>query len=508
MALIRAAGSCALWAFLAGVLTCGCSTAQRKSHVAGNLVPGARAVVPASDQQKRPVSAPPSLAGESQSVSHAGYEAPQVGDNPPRPSHGAMGSDDSSLSLEELVAAVRERNPTLQAAWAAWAAASERYPQAVALDDPMFQSMFAPGSFPSTSNVQSSYYLGIGQKIPWFGKRALRGDMAQAEANALALDSQEVQLRLEEATRVAYFDYYLVHRELELIRANIGDTQKFRGTAQRKFELALVTYQDVLQAEVELAKLESQLIEFEQNGRVTTARINTLLHRAPAHPLPPPVVTLPIGGELPPVEMLRQLAVEQRPELSALASRLQAEQAAVELACKEFYPDFEFMGRYDQFWTDVEQRPQVGMNMNIPLNQSRRRAAVREATCRLAKMQAEYQQQIDNILHDVQAAYARAEGSRQTVQLYADKILPKAQENVEAATSGYEAGTIDFLRLIEAQRELLGLREKQQAAIAEYHRRRAGLERIVGSPLAAFVSVPDPHSIWQSPIDRWPRDER
>ena len=42
-----------------------------------------------------------------------------------------------------------------------------------------------------------------------------------------------------------------------------------------------------------------------------------------------------------------------------------AEQNAVALACKEFYPDFEFMGRYDAFWTDRVQRGQVGMNMNI-----------------------------------------------------------------------------------------------------------------------------------------------
>ena len=64
------------------------------------------------------------------------------------------------------------------------------------------------------------------------------------------------------------------------------------------------------------------------------------------------------------------------------------------------------MGRYDQFWTDVEQRPQVGMNVNMPLNQSRRNAAVREATFRLSKMQAEYEQQVDNIRHDVEAGLA------------------------------------------------------------------------------------------------------
>jgi outer membrane protein TolC len=250
----------------------------------------------------------------------------------------------AELALEQLVTEVHRRNPTLQASLAAWASAAERYPQVVALDDPMLQSMLAPGTFPNSSNVQSSYYVGI----------ALQ---------------------------------------------------------------------------------------------------------------------------------LREVALQQRPDLAAQAARIQAEQASLALACKEYYPDFEFMGRYDQFWTDVEQRPQVGMNVNVPLNLSRRNAAVREATFRLSKMQAEYEQQVDNILHDVEAGLARLDGSHQKVALYTDRILPAARANVESANSGYVAGAVDFLRLIEAQRELIELQEKHQEAIAEHHRRRAELERVVGAPI-------------------------
>jgi outer membrane protein TolC len=388
----------------------------------------------------------------------------------------------AELSLDRLLDEVQQRNPSLQASLAAWSAAAERYPQVVALDDPMFQTMLAPASFASSSDVQSSYSVGIAQKFPWPGKRALRGQMAQAETNAASLDSQEVQLRLTEATRVAFFDYYLVFRESELNGANVDAVHKFRETANIKYESSLVTQQDVLQADVEIAKLESRRIELQQNQRVAVARINMLLHRAPDFHLPRPPAALAIGGNPYSVESLQQLALE-RPELAAQASRIQAEQAAVELACKEFYPDFELMGRYDQFWTDREQRPQIGLNVNIPLNQSRRQAAVREATFRLRKMQAEYEQQIDSIRHDVEAGFARLDGSRKMALLYDQKILPAARKNVESANAGYAAGKVDFLRLIQAQRELIELQEKQQEAVAEYFRRRAELERAVGMPI-------------------------
>ncbi len=384
------------------------------------------------------------------------------------------------LPLDELVAAVKARNPSLQAAMAAWSAAANKYPQAIALDDPMFQSMYAPATWSAASNVQGSYYFGVAQKIPWSGKRALRGNQANWEATAASFDVGEAQLRITEAARLAFVDYYLNQRERELNAASREALRGFRDIARAKYEANQVTQQDVLQADVELAQFEQQQIDLNQEQIVAMARINTLLHRRPDHPLPAPPRKLPITDELPLVEGLREWAVEHRPELQAMSARLQAEQSAVALACKEFYPDFEVMGRFDRFWTDREQQPQLGLNMNIPLNQSKRHAAVQEALWRVHKMQAEYAQATDTIRSEVQSAHARVRGSQHKIGVFESKILPAAQDNLRAAESGYEAGTVDFLRLIEAQRQVLDLREKYQMAIADFHRRAAELERAVG----------------------------
>lgn len=482
MSLFRTARAYALPAVAVLPLFVGCTTASR---------PASGPPIAAASPRigKSPATVPATAMPASSASGRSGTPITQVDYEEPAPSTDCLlFADDvddpfagqAELALEPLVGEVHRRNPTLQAALAAWSAAAQRYPQVVALDDPMLQSMLAPGSFPSSSNVQSSYYVGLAQKIPWWGKRDLRGQIAQAQANAAGFDSQEVQLRLTEITRIAYFDYFLVGREMELNRENVAAMQQFRSAASSKYESNQVTQQDVLQAEVELAKLESRQIELDQNERVTLARINTLLHRLPDHPLPRPPAALPADDSLPAAEALRQIAIEHRPDLAAQANRIQAEQSSIALACKEYYPDFEFMGRYDQFWTDVEQRPQVGMNVNVPLNQTRRHAAVREAMFRLNRMQAEYRQQVDSIRQDVETGLARLDGSRRTVALYTDRILPKARENVESANAGYVAGTVDFLRLIEAQRELIELQEKHQSAIADYHRRRAELERAVG----------------------------
>jgi cobalt-zinc-cadmium efflux system outer membrane protein len=394
-------------------------------------------------------------------------------------------ANDVQLQLESLVAMVRARNPSLQAANAAWSAAAERYPQAVAFDDPMMQTMFAPATFASGSPTQSSYVLGVAQRVPWHGKRALRGQIAEWDATAASWDASEVQLRLEAAARIAFFDYYLVQRELELNQKNVEVTQDSRSTAKSKYEANQVSEQDLSLADLELAKLEQERLELNRAELIAIARINTLIHPAPHE--------LEIVQDQQDVDSLRETALQQRPELAALSAKIQSEQAAVALACKEYYPDFEFMGRYDSFWTDTVQRPMVGMNMNIPLNRDRRGAAVREAQCRVTKLLAERAQQEDMVREEVQIAYARVEASKQASVLYNKRVLPAAEANLASARSAYVAGSIDFLSLMSARREFITQQIGYQRTLAEYHRSRADLERAVGTPLKAS-GLPE-HSI-------------
>src|SRR5204862_3004229 len=138
----------------------------------------------------------------------------------------------TEFDLPQLEREAQQRRRAPRAALAAWGAAAEKCPQAVSLDDPMLQTMRAPGTFASNSSTQASYIFGIGQKVPWSGKRELRGQMAQWNAVAASLDHDDVQLRLAEAARIAFYDYYNVFRQLDLNDANLEAVQSFRETAK------------------------------------------------------------------------------------------------------------------------------------------------------------------------------------------------------------------------------------------------------------------------------------
>jgi len=394
------------------------------------------------------------------------------------------------LSLPLLIDEVQARNPTVQAMVAAWRSAAQRYPQQISLDDPMFTAMGAPASFGS-SEVESAYVLQGSQKLPWFGKREVRGQQAQAETSEAYHDVRDTRLKLAEATQIAFFEYYVVRKQLELNQENLQALKEFRSAARTKYEANQVTQQDVLQVEVELSEQLRRQIELRRLDRVAVARINTLLRQPPDAPLPSPPRNLEQVSELPPAALLQGIAASQRPDLASLAATVRAQYAEVVLAHKQFYPDVEVFGRYDSFWqpasTQSDLRGQVGVNMNVPLYRKRLNAAVNEAEFKLAQRRAEYAQKALDIQYEVQTAWEQLEESRQTVLLYEQRFLPAAQQNVSTARANYDAGKSDFLAFIVAQRQLIDLREKQQQAVADYHRRRAELERVLGGAIPAIA---------------------
>src|SRR5262249_38523286 len=104
----------------------------------------------------------------------------------------------SEISVEALVEQVVARNPSLTQMTAAWQAAAARYPQVTALDDPMLGATIGPASIGS-NEVDFAYRLEVSQKLPFCGKRWLRGQSARAEAAAAGNEVDDMHLQLIES---------------------------------------------------------------------------------------------------------------------------------------------------------------------------------------------------------------------------------------------------------------------------------------------------------------------
>jgi cobalt-zinc-cadmium efflux system outer membrane protein len=393
---------------------------------------------------------------------------------------------DQELSVDALVVEVLARNPNLTQMVAAWQAASAKYPQVRSLDDPMLGSTFAPASFNSNS-VAPGYSIEISQKIPFPGKLRLRGQGALSEASAAQNDVEDMRVQLIEAAKLAFYDYYLVDRALSVNDEGLKLLKEFRDSADSRFKTGLVPQQDILQAEVEIGKQRERGVTLDRMRKVAVARINTLRNLDPNEPIPPPPAKLSAASGLPPVARLREYALAQRPDLKALQDRITTEETGLALAFREFYPDVEVFGGYNTIMGNGPMRdlaPQVGVRVNLPIRTARRNGAVEEARAKILQKRAELDSRVNQLNFQVQEAYEQLLESERILVLYDKTILPAAQANVKAAQAAYTTGKTPFLSLIEAQRNLVNLRDRNYEATADYFRRLATLERVTGGPVS------------------------
>lgn len=388
------------------------------------------------------------------------------------------------LTADALVEIVLERNPTLEQMTAAAVAAAARYPQVTSLDDPTFGFQTAPFSAGSP-NADYAARVELSQKLTLYGKRALRGQAALSEASAAARDIDDARLQLVESARVALADYYLAEKSLGVVEENLKLIREFRQNAETRYKTGLAPQQDLLQADVEITRQEERVVSLKRARQVARARINTLAHLPADGPLPPPAELPPAGSLAAPAE-LRARAIAARPDLKALADRLAADAAALGLADREYKPDVELLAAYDGFWQGAGGRPlqwQIGARVNLPVRLERRDGAVMEAQAKVAQRRAELARLTDQIALQVQEAYEQANESSEVVKLYETKALPAARANVKEAQSAYVNGKVPFLSLVEAQRNLVAVRDRYYEAQAEVYRRRATLDRAIGEPV-------------------------
>ncbi|NNL66138.1 MAG: TolC family protein [Myxococcales bacterium] len=181
-----------------------------------------------------------------------------------------------------------------------------------------------------------------------------------------------------------------------------------------------------------------------------------------------------------PAEALIEEAFAEKPELAAAAARVGAEESRADLARREYFPDFTVVGSYNRLWQEEDLQPFVGLQLNVPLQLGRRKAAVNEAEARLEAARSQRVAVEDEVRLAVQTGVERLAEAHHVERLFRDRLVPAAHDQVAAARSGFETGRNSFLALIDAERNRLNVELGYEEALANLARRRAELDRARG----------------------------
>ena len=386
----------------------------------------------------------------------------------------------TGLSAERLVQQVLQRNPGIEAMQAAADAASARIESAGALDDPMLSYVVAPNTAGSprqglNQNAQFS------QKLPWPGTLALRTKMAAAEAESAEQQTSDLRLRLVTLARATYAQWFYAYSALAINTENVILVTRLRAVAETAYASGQSPQQDVLQAEVELVRLQNQALELTRLQRTVQAKINALQNLDPDTPVPAPFV-LPQEIALPTPAALQDAALAHYPMLRSIDATIRARQNRVDLAHKNNYPNISLLAGYNSIMDMPAKRLTVGVAINIPFG-GNHRGEVSEANARLRESEAKLADARNQLLSDLDQTRATAVQAVATVHLYEGKMLPLAELNMQAAEADYSSGSGDFLKLITAERQYLMAKLELARARADFFTQLASLNYQTGGSL-------------------------
>ena len=296
---------------------------------------------------------------------------------------------DLGASLSGLLDYARKGNPEYTAMRAELDASTQRVESAGALPDPRFRAelrdvtrqgdqspLLLPGQ------VGSTRYL-LMQEFPWYGKRDLKRNIAEQDVEAARWRSQGTWIEISSRIKVAYARLYLLYRSERIAREIIDLMTRLESVTQARYAGGLAAQQDVIRAQLEQSALRNELIALEAERRQLQARLNGLLARPAGASLAEPVALRPV----PPYEQLNLTGLEERaitrnPQLSSEESRIRSAQLSRDLVLKNRYPDITLGVSPIQYQGTVKEW-ELMIEMNIPLQQSSRRAQERESEAML-----------------------------------------------------------------------------------------------------------------------------
>ncbi len=380
-------------------------------------------------------------------------------------------------------------NAQLKAEFEQWKAALEQIPQAKALSDPKFTYSYFIEEVETRVGPQQQK-LGIMQVFPWFGKIQARTDVAAAKAKSAKQRYETAKLKLFRQVKEAYYEFAYLATAIEIAKQNLELLQHFEEVARTKYRTATAIHPDIIRVQVELAKLEDILKSLEQLREPTVAKLNSVLNR----PIDAELVW-PEKSQFENVRLDRKLLIQAlkiaNPELAGLSWEIQAAQSSVELAKKKFYPDIGV--GLDWIQTDSAIMPGqrdsgkdpviLMFSMNIPLWQDSYKAAEQQAKANVRKIREQRADIENKILSRAFEVLYDIEDSQRKIHLYGDVLISKAQELVQASETAYQAGAIDFLSLIDAQRMLLKYELDYERAVTNNQQKLAELEMLIGTEL-------------------------
>jgi len=391
--------------------------------------------------------------------------------------------------LAELLREAEQNNPQIQAARQGWQAAKQVPSQVSTLPDPQFNvqqvNVGSPRPFAGYTNSDFAYFgLGVSQDFPYPGKLRLKGEIAKRDADVVQQQYESVRRAILAGVKSTYFQLAYLSKTLGILESDGELLQQVEKAADARYRSGMGNQHDLLQAQVERTKLLREITMHHLDVAKLQAQIKQLLNRAqPSPDIEPselPETPLPYT-----FDELLSATKAQNPEISGAEKMVEKQKLQVDLAHKDFYPDFNVQYMWQR--TDPTQFRAYYMltfGVRVPIYRSRKqRPEVAQAEAELNRSRSESEVQSQQVAFEVRSEYETARKTAELLKIYREGLLPQARAGFQAGIAAYQNNRQDFQALLASFLDVLHLDEEYWKSIAERETALARLEQLTGLSL-------------------------
>ena len=362
------------------------------------------------------------------------------------------------LRLADLLEEAKRNSPEIRMYEAGATAAGYRIPQAISLSDPMVMVGYQNDGFDSFSYPDmpdSQVMLSVSQMRPFPGKRALKGEMAEREAQGLQAGVEVSRLRTLARVKELYYDLFFSYKNLDILHDKTGLFARIEDAASARYGSGMGMLQEVVMAQTE----KYMLLEKEEMLRQQIASIEAMLCGAIGRQQGDSALGVPEqppSGKLPWTD---QQALERvgpkSPALAAKERMVQAAETKVKLAEKDFYPDFTITGSVAEKGSDYNDMWSISTAINVPIfYDTKQRPALFEAKAKLAESKHDLAATRLMIEAGIRDNLAMIKNADRLMSLYKDGLIPKTLQDFDLAMTGYINGKTEQLTVINRLKSL------------------------------------------------------
>jgi len=394
-----------------------------------------------------------------------------------------------AVKLADLLVEAEHNSPQIQAARRGWQAAEQMPSQVSTLPDPQFVlqqlSVGSPRPFAGYTNSDFAYVgLGFSQDIPYPGKLRLRGEVAKKDADVSQQQYESIRRAVLTELKTTYFQLAYLSKRRAVLEGDRQLLRQVEEAAHARYRSGMGNQQEIIQVQLQETKLLREVTENELEREKAQAELKQLLNRPQSSPN---VETVELSETTATYtyDQLLSAAKTNNPEIAGAQKVVEKQGLQVDLAKKDFYPDFNLQYLWQR--TDPTQFRAYYMltfGVRVPVYRKRKQQPeLAQAEADQSRARSEYEMKTQHIAFELRQRYLDAEKSEELLKIYREGLLPQARAEVQAGLAAYQSNRLDFQALLNSFLDVLKLDEEYWQTLSQHETAFSQIEGITGLSL-------------------------